>query len=321
MNCPETPPTAERSPEHSEWCFDTACFDPEKLNLHHAEHGRAALQGTDPNPVARSIDINCLHCRRSFTQFPWTFLYDNPNTDRGDDFQAYLWVRFDKHSRFISELEKINPDRVQELRRNLEKLSKDREDFVKYGPKRRLLASLGGWSEKWKSSRRDAVGRHGGMPGRLVRSATSWPRRNPPKSNKREECQPSVADEPAAETKACNPPTSAQRAAEANSIPRDEQGFGNHYNVGVMRFERKPGSTSFAGAAFDLPSAPGGKTQLFPNQRVPVDDILSKDEAKIKVNPLAAKCGKDELRYIHFPANNMSWIEVRDAGSGEVWLC
>jgi len=312
MACPEALPAAQISREHSEWCFDTTCFDPEKLDKHHAEHPK----GADHNLAARSIDIKCLYCRHSFTQLPWTFLYDNPTTDRDDYFKAYLWVRDDKQRRFIDELEKINPDRVQKLRRNLEELSKDREDFVKYGPKRRLLASLGGWSEKWKSSCRDSIGGHGGMQGQLVKSVTSWPRRNLPKSNKQGEYQPSIGDKPAAETKTCDPPTGAQPAAEASSVPRDEQGFGSHYNVGVMRFERKPRRTSFAGAAFD--GLPGGKTQVFPDQRVPVDDILSRDKAKMKGNPLAAKCGKDELRYIHFPANNMSWIEVRDAGSSEI---
>ena len=321
MACPEALPAAEISLEHSEWCFDTACFDPEKLNKHHtgqhhAERLAENSKGGDDNPSARSIPIECLHCRRSFTQLPWTFLYDNPTTDRDDYFKAYLWVRVDKQKCFMDEVERTNPDQAQRLRRNLEELSKDREDFVKYGPKRRLRASLGGWSEKWKSSCRASTSGHSGMQGRLTMSVPSWPRRNSPKSNKQEECQPPIGDKPAAQTKTCDPPTGAQPAAEASSVPRDEQGFGSHYNAGVMRFERKPGSTSFTGATFD--ALLDAKTQVFPEQRIPVDDILSRDEAMRKGNPLAAKCGKDELRYIHFPANNMSWIEVRDAGSGEI---
>ncbi|KAH8803024.1 hypothetical protein F5884DRAFT_888135 [Xylogone sp. PMI_703] len=43
----------------------------------------------------------------------------------------------------------------------------------------------------------------------------------------------------------------------------------------------------------------------FPNQKMPMHDML---EGK-KDNPLSEKCGKDRLRYFHFPSNNMRWIE------------
>jgi hypothetical protein len=45
----------------------------------------------------------------------------------------------------------------------------------------------------------------------------------------------------------------------------------------------------------------------FPDQKVPLSLLLSKDKKK---NPLMWKCGDDMIRYFHIPANNMSWIEV-----------
>jgi hypothetical protein len=45
----------------------------------------------------------------------------------------------------------------------------------------------------------------------------------------------------------------------------------------------------------------------FPDQKVPLSCLLSKDKKK---NPLMWKCEDGMIRYFHIPANNMSWIEV-----------
>jgi hypothetical protein len=48
----------------------------------------------------------------------------------------------------------------------------------------------------------------------------------------------------------------------------------------------------------------------FPNQRTPLKDLLYN---KVKaVNPLMRDCEKDEneIRWFHFPGNNMEWVEV-----------
>jgi hypothetical protein len=44
----------------------------------------------------------------------------------------------------------------------------------------------------------------------------------------------------------------------------------------------------------------------FPSQKISVHSILEKKAG----NPLSEKCPPDRLRYFHFPANNMRWIEV-----------
>jgi len=45
----------------------------------------------------------------------------------------------------------------------------------------------------------------------------------------------------------------------------------------------------------------------FPDQKVPLSLLLSKDKKK---NPLMWKCEDGMIRYFHIPANNMTWIEV-----------
>lgn len=47
---------------------------------------------------------------------------------------------------------------------------------------------------------------------------------------------------------------------------------------------------------------------VFPNQKLSVRDLLSDNAKK---NPLMQPCDDDTVRYFHFPANNMVWIEVR----------
>jgi len=53
---------------------------------------------------------------------------------------------------------------------------------------------------------------------------------------------------------------------------------------------------------FDVP----GVDNTFPNQKISVKDLLCDEEN----NPLMQSCDDDMIRYFHFPANNMIWVEV-----------
>ena len=44
----------------------------------------------------------------------------------------------------------------------------------------------------------------------------------------------------------------------------------------------------------------------FPDQKIPMKWILDDTDD----NPLVEPCPPDQIRYFHFPSNNMSWIEV-----------
>jgi hypothetical protein len=59
---------------------------------------------------------------------------------------------------------------------------------------------------------------------------------------------------------------------------------------------------------FDVP----GVDNNFPNQKISVSELLCDEEEN---NPLMQPCDGDTIRYFHFPANNMIWIEV---GMGNV---
>lgn len=298
------PPTTKEAAKASEWCFDTQCFNLAKLRNHHGPHDKAGTPLTTPEPSSstRSIDIACEHCRSTFTQQPWTFL----NDDNAHDFKAYLWIRIDMREAFLKALE---DSRAEALRLKLTELTKDRDEFANYGPKRRLLVSLEGWRDKWKASRSGADGRKCGKPGQPGQRATTWARRNLP-TNKGG-VRPSTAPrEPL--TVATDPQPNGELGASsgtaAHSTSPDEQDFGNHYNVGFMFFKRKEKTSPYLGVTKEIHS--NNLKHEFPNQRMPIKDILSTDEEKKKKNPLTEKPSRDTLRYFHFPANNMSWIEV-----------
>jgi len=53
-------------------------------------------------------------------------------------------------------------------------------------------------------------------------------------------------------------------------------------------------------------TAPGFHNN-FPNQKISIQDLLADNE---QINPLMQPCGEDVIRYFHFPANNMTWVEV-----------
>lgn len=49
-----------------------------------------------------------------------------------------------------------------------------------------------------------------------------------------------------------------------------------------------------------------GHERLWPNQEISVKELL---EDREESNPLMQKCEDGVIRYFHFPANNMAWVE------------
>lgn len=66
-------------------------------------------------------------------------------------------------------------------------------------------------------------------------------------------------------------------------------------NAGVMYFEK-------AGSKFS-----GTPAEVWPNQKIPVFELLEDEEN----SELAKPCPLGQIRYFHFPSNNMEWMKVR----------
>lgn len=275
----------------SEWCFDKGAFDHQKLSSHHDGHsGNIALAAAE---TSWSLDIACQQCRQTFSQKPSAFVYDTTAiTDPISDFKAYLWVRHDKRDAFLADLRGLHPARADTVTANLERLSREKEEFAKYGPKRRLLVSFEGWREKWITGR---LGPDDQQP------TARYDHRQSGASTAPLTLFTNLHDRQAAwwERSGITPATASPPKAPIDLC------FNGHYKAGVMYFERKGDDKSFNGVTLE------GLAQNFPDQRIPVEDLLSAIPEKIKSNPLAQRCGENTLRYFHIPANNMSWVEVR----------
>lgn len=76
----------------------------------------------------------------------------------------------------------------------------------------------------------------------------------------------------------------------------------HNINASVMYFKKPASGEGWQGSSSDLISG------SFPDQEVSIHDLL---EPGLN-SPLSEPCPVDTLRYFHLPANNMSWIEVRN---------
>ncbi|RYP15968.1 hypothetical protein DL765_005408 [Monosporascus sp. GIB2] len=70
----------------------------------------------------------------------------------------------------------------------------------------------------------------------------------------------------------------------------------------VMHFRFAEDTNTFVGYDYEHPKYNG----QFPNQKISMHKILNEPDD----NPLAEECPRNNIRYFHFPTNNMSWIET-----------
>ncbi|KAK7744416.1 hypothetical protein SLS62_010140 [Diatrype stigma] len=73
--------------------------------------------------------------------------------------------------------------------------------------------------------------------------------------------------------------------------------------AGVIYFRKVKGKDTWVGCDSQHKSYIG----RFPNQKIPMHEVFNLDNPDD--NPLMQECPADEIRYFHFPANSMSWIE------------
>jgi hypothetical protein len=82
--------------------------------------------------------------------------------------------------------------------------------------------------------------------------------------------------------------------------PEDEYGF----KACAIYFKK-----SEDGWKPDTHNHPKFKDGKFPNQKISVHDLIQPSTDTYN-NPLSEPCKDDQLRYFHFPSNNMRWIEA-----------
>jgi hypothetical protein len=82
----------------------------------------------------------------------------------------------------------------------------------------------------------------------------------------------------------------------------------HEFRAGVMHFEKTGigAASGWRGTDFKYESVYGEElySEKFPNQKIRMEDFLNHQDH----NPFAVE--PDRLKYFHFPANHMGWIEV-----------
>lgn len=88
----------------------------------------------------------------------------------------------------------------------------------------------------------------------------------------------------------------------------DDRTAEDGFKAGFMYFKKKDESSDFW-EGYTHPSSKFGdynKNNKYPHQKLTMRETLGDD----KESPLREAFEGDDLRYFHFPGNNMSWIEV-----------
>ncbi|RYP33752.1 hypothetical protein DL767_004619 [Monosporascus sp. MG133] len=94
------------------------------------------------------------------------------------------------------------------------------------------------------------------------------------------------------------PETAGLKPVEEDVKPKPLYGL----KANVMHFQLAKGTNTLVGYDHKHPEYKG----QFPDQKIPMYKILNEPEK----NPLMEECPHDEIRYFHFPTNNMAWIET-----------
>lgn len=98
------------------------------------------------------------------------------------------------------------------------------------------------------------------------------------------------------------PRTSSEETISTDNAVEPEPFYG--LKAGVIYFRKVKDKETWVGCNSHHPKFTGD----FPNQKISMHEIFDVD--KPDGNPLMQKCPPDEIRYFHFPTNNMIWIEV-----------
>ncbi|RYP42040.1 hypothetical protein DL767_000552 [Monosporascus sp. MG133] len=169
---------------------------------------------------------------------------------------------------------------LPEVLRDLEKLGADRLQS-KYQRHSMLFRRLAGWgadgSRPNDVSKHPNTNRRGGFFGRK-KPGLDQPSQSQP--------VPAISEDPQSNN------------AAGDVGPEPMYGFKAY----AMYFEKNEGKDSWRGWTYPHAKYKG----KYPNQKISMDDILNQEHE----NPLMERCPPNNIRYFHFPTNNMSWIET-----------
>lgn len=268
----------------------------------------------------RAIDSSYIedgHGEEDYAKEPWKH-YKNA-------LRSYLSLRFSDQTQFLDRM--IDADAEDRIKHEIRRVEKARKKFFAQTNKQALVNELIKTREQWKDKvigeigqiRRERQKQLGkSIKEKYREELREWDQKHLDRliqknvggsevhsnrtrrfsrvhpSRQQQQQQQSVEHQMAQRR---GPPASS---TSQESDPEPYYGF----KAGAMYFRKRSDGT-LMGVNSDNNRYQG----TFPNQKIPMKDILDDPEN----NPLTQKCPENIVRYFHFPSNNMDWIQVRIA--------
>jgi hypothetical protein len=237
-----------------------------------------------------------------YLEAPWCH-YKNP-------LASYLSLRFAEKDGFREKLKDVSVDDWDRVVHEIERVKLDRQKFLNDSKKKDLTKLLRDSYYGWRatvfseSELRDIKHDREKQVRKLLlnqadKSALqSWDSMHLQRLNDIVNARP-PGPVSASRTFSASQHRPSQQAREDHGADDPYHGF----RAGAMCFKKRMDGT-LDGIDF---SDEKYKPTKFPNQKIALADILDNAEG----NPLSEKRPDGEVRYFHFPSNNMEWIEVR----------
>jgi hypothetical protein len=263
------------------------------------------IKDADAEDCYANIDHDAMN---KYAMEPWAHCKDAVG--------SFMSLRYYQREEFRSKLE---PGDRQRVDHESTRLSEARRNFESNPKNEVLLKELHNCGEKWKAAvaMKTAIDKEPGksrekqdewsnhQPRSPKIGGTGWP--NPLRT-------PVSRDQNTNGQQAANVPAAnlvrgrVDEQAESNSESFEPDPYYGFKAYAIYFKKSKNGSyTRHDHPSDKFSEGPGSKKAKWPNQKILIRDLLQSTEG----SPLMEPCEKDHIRYFHFPANNMGWIEVR----------
>lgn len=214
--------------------------------------------------------------QEDFLAKPWECCKDPTNT--------YLSLRFDQRERFKSNL---NDKQLKRVKHEEERIEQTRVNFSSYDRKKQTMDDLKKARREWKTEVKTKCEEY-------AKKIQEKKPKLPLRWNRSQELDLRLLERVKAWDVDDDPFNS-------RLIPHLEPEYG--FKACAMYFEEDKKGAGYDKFTYNHPKFLPGS---FPNQKLLVHDLLEDRDN----NPLSEPCQPNQLRYFHFPTNNMRWIEV-----------
>ncbi len=210
----------------------------------------------------------------AFAAEPWKHCKDHVN--------CFLGLRESMRQKFK---ENLDEKRLKRVLHEEDRIKQTRVNFASYEEKKRMMNHLKKARREWKTEVLETIGKRIEKRKRLARYPERWSRNQTLDLELLERVRFWEADDD---------------SEDPQLEPKVEEEYG--FKACAIYFKKS--EDGWKPDTYKHPKIlPDGK---FPNQKISVNDLLQDTPD----NPLTEDCKEDQLRYFHFPSNNMRWIEV-----------